>query len=298
MARDFIYICAADIGGGMELKMPIKFLSESKGYRYYISLAKELTMRYIRHNIGQTGGQLAYFSLLSLFPFIIYINTLITAINIPSDRLITILTPILPNEIANMIGSYVEYISDISTTKLLSIGILLTLYSASRSVRSIEKAINAAYDIIEQRRFIRSTVLSMLFILFFGIVIIIVLLLSVVTKNILANIFFFFGISQQAVNLILFLKWAFIIISLFFTIASVYYFIPNKKIKIRSVLPGTILSMVCFAMLSIGFSIYVNNFARFSVLYGSIGALFLLMLWLYIAGIILVLGAELNAVLE
>ena len=114
--------------------MPVKISKSSRGWRYYYELVRELIDRFIQHDVGQMGGQLAYFSLLSLFPFIIYINALISSLQISGSWAIEMLSPIFPDEIVNMISSYIESISNSGSTYLLSVGIITTIYSASRSM--------------------------------------------------------------------------------------------------------------------------------------------------------------------
>lgn len=278
--------------------MPVKISKSSRGWRYYYELVRELIDRFIQHDVGQMGGQLAYFSLLSLFPFIIYINALISSLQISGSWAIEMLSPIFPDEIVNMISSYIESISNSGSTSLLSVGIITTIYSASRSMRSLEQAINKAYDLTEKRGFFLSVLFSMALILCFGIAIIIAIVLVIFSSNLLTSILTFFHFPAEAVALIMVLKWVMVFISLFLVISILYCLMPRKKVPYKTVIPGTILAMVGFTALSLGFSTYVNYFLRFSVLYGSIGAVFLLMLWLYVAGIILVMGAELNSVTE
>ena len=89
-----------------------------------------------------------------------------------------------------------------------------------------------------------------------------------------------------------------VLLDLFVMLAFMYYFVPNRKMKWRNVLPGTVFSVVGWIILTLGFSFYINHFGRYSLIYGSLGAIIVLMLWLYLVGILLVLGGELNDIVE
>ncbi len=260
-------------------------------------IIKNLVKRCIDHDIGQLGAQLSYFSLLSLFPFIVYINKLITILNFSYDEITEYISLIFPANIAEFIFEYINIISETSHTGLLSLGTVMLIYSASRIVRSMEKAINLAYEITEQRGFFTSIFRAMLFVACFGVTIILIILTTVISKGFLANIFSRFGVTPDFLSSLLIVKWAVFAVAVFIAMALIYYLMPNKKIPLKTVFPGAAFCVVGFALLSLGFSIYVNVGLKYSVLYGSIGAVFLLLIWLYATGMIIVAGAELNCVI-
>ncbi len=261
------------------------------------NLTRQMIGRYIEHDIGQIGGQLAYFALLSIFPFIIFINRLISILNFSYVRIADILIMVFPENIVEIIMRYIEYISESHKPNLLSVGIIMLIYSSSRIVRSMEKSINLAYEITEKRSFLKSIMRSMLFVVCLSVIILLMLAVTLVSRGMLERIFGIFNVGNSFVSSLLIVKWAAFAVIVFPAMSAIYYLMPNRKIKYVSTLPGAALAVAGFALLSAGFGIYVRYGLKYSLLYGSIGAVFLLLIWLYSAGIIIVMGAEFNSIL-
>lgn len=116
-------------------------------------------------------------------------------------------------------------------------------------------------------------------------------------KDIIMPIVDFFGISDFFVNLWIYMRWVIVFSILFITIALLYTFVPYNNLGFKEAIPGTIFSTLSWSLVSYGFAIYVNNFGNYSAVYGSLGAIIILMIWLYITGIILIVGGELNHIL-
>lgn len=272
------------------------FLEPSTKDNSFVFILKSLFSRFNEHKIAQIGGQLAYFFLLSIYPFLIFLNVLIGSFDITNTAVIDFLKPIFPVQIVELISSYVEHITQNQSAGLLSFGIVVVIFSASRAVRTLDSIINNAYGIKEKRGFFYGVTLSMLFILLMGFLLLIAILFVAFSRNLFLK--FFSVIPIELVSLISTLRWLVLVFTLVFVLAMLYYIIPNKKIRFRNIIPGTLFSSAGFIALTLGFSTYVSHFMRESALYGTIGAVLLLTLWLYIAGIILTIGAELNSIME
>lgn len=118
------------------------------------NLILELPKRFARDNISQTGGQLAYFFLLSVFPFLIFLNALLGFLNISVESIIREISAITPEEIVVLLRGYLESVVETRNTSLLSIGLLASLFSASKAVDSLIIALNTAYGVENKRNFI------------------------------------------------------------------------------------------------------------------------------------------------
>ncbi len=261
-------------------------------------LPKKLLSNFKEHEISFTGGQVAYFFILSLFPFLIFVNTLIASLNIPPDFAFSLLRPFFPEEIAGFITRYISYINENQSMSLLSFGIVLAIFSASKSVRSLTNAFNAAYGVPSRRGFFAELLFSMLYILAFGVIITVSVVIIALGNDIVSELLDKLSVSFALFDLFEVWRWLTVSIVLFLIIWIVFTVIPDKKIKFSESLPGAIFSVLGFLLLTILFSLYVNRFIAASALYGSIGAVILLMLWMYFAGIILILGVEINSILE
>lgn len=275
-----------------------KLLQIKPGSSEFTIATKALIRNFREHGVGYAGGQIAYFLILSLFPFLIFINALIASFNIPALSVIQFLEPFFPEQIISLIAKYIEYISQNRGISLLSFGIILAVFSASKAVRSLVNAFNNAYNIPPRRGFFAQLLFSMLFIFVFGVIVLICIMLVAFGNESISGIIDKISVSFAFIDLLAIWRWATISLIMFLIISVMYKLLPDKKIKYKDTLPGTLLALAGFIVLTSLFSLYVNNFMVTSALYGSIGAVILLLLWAYFAGTILVLGAELNNICE
>jgi len=261
-------------------------------------ITKKLWRRFLDHQIAYTGGQLAYFFILSIFPFFIFFNAVVASLDIPPSAAITFFEPFFPEQIVSLIASYIEYISSGSTVTLLSFGIILALFSASKSVRSLIHAFDLAYGVKKPRNFLVNTLFSMLYIFLFAILFVACIIIVALGNDFITETLSGIVIPFAFLDLISFLRWILMSAVLFCVLSLVYKFIPSVHVRFSDTIPGTIFSMVAFLVLTSLFSFYVNNLMSSLSLYGSLSAIILLMFWLYFAGIIILLGAELNKIVS
>ncbi len=263
-----------------------------------VVVIKSMINRFLDHRISQIGGQLAYFFMLSVFPFVIFFNALIGSFRFSEAEIQSTLSSFLPREAISVIIAYVEYISQARHAGLASASLLVTLFSVSRAIRSLNYAINQAYGIKKMRGWLSNFILSALLTLGIGATILISLVLLTVGENAMLWLSANSSFLMIPVRILEYLRWLIVLFDLFVVLAFMYYFVPNRKMKWRNVLPGTLFSVAGWIGLTMVFSFYINHFGRYSLLYGSLGAIIILMLWLYFIGILLVLGGELNHILE
>ena len=267
-------------------------------FKTVFNLIKDLVSRYFDHEVGQSGGQIAYFSLLSFFPFIIYMNTVLTVINVSGRKLITFISSLLPPEITSFLDMYIADIANVHTSSIVSLSIITTVYSANRVMRSFETALNKAYGTDDKRGVIHGFLTSVLFTVCLAITGIAVIILTVASENVLMYLLSSHKVSANIITYLMIFKWVITLLIMFLSVSSFYYYMPIKKVSYKSVIPGTITTILGISIFSLIFNGYIKFAAGFSVIYSSIGAVFLLIFWLYFAGVILVMGAEINNALE
>ncbi|MBR3848300.1 MAG: YihY/virulence factor BrkB family protein [Oscillospiraceae bacterium] len=261
-------------------------------------ITKKMWRRFIDHKIAYTGGQLAYFFILSIFPFLIFFNAVVASLDIPPNSVISFLDPIFPEQIVSLIASYIEYISSKSSVTLLSFGIVLALFSASKSVRSLIYSFDLAYGIKKPRNFFVNTLFSMLYIFLFAVLLVLCIIIVALGNDFITETLSEIVVPFDFLDLISFLKWILMSAVLFCILSLVYKFIPSVRVKFLDTIPGTLFSLAAFLVLTSLFSFYVNVLMSSISLYGSLSAIILLMFWMYFAGIILVMGAELNKLIS
>lgn len=248
-------------------------------------------------DIFALGAQLAYYLILAFFPFLIFLMTLIGFSNLNSESVLEGLRTIVPNNVFILIDTTVIELVNTQNAGLLWGSIALTMWSASSGFRAVIKGVNKAYDIKEHRSFIKRAFVAIFFTLALALIIMLTLAMLVFGELIgkyLVNIFPFQNIISMIWNLS---RYVIIIFMMSWIFACIYRYTPAKKIPWKEVRAGAIVSTLGWIIVSLGFSYYINNVANYSRLYGSVGAVFVLMTWLYITSMILILGAEINSVL-
>ncbi|MEA0556037.1 YihY/virulence factor BrkB family protein [Lysinibacillus irui] len=265
----------------------------SKGF------VQDLIGRLKRVEISALAAQLAYFFLLSFFPLLIFLVTLLPYLNLKTTQVYSFLVNVLPDEVYKLIENTLNEILTNRNSSLLSIGVLGTIWSASKGINALIRALNKAYD-TEGRVGILDRGLSLVFTVALVFVIAIALLLPVFGQQIGHFLFSIIGIEEQFESIWHRLRWSIPPILIFIVLMGIYWIVPNTspRLKIMGVWPGAMFATFAWLAVTYGFSFYINNFANYSATYGSIGGVIILMLWLYFTGIILIFGGILNATMQ
>ncbi|MDR7074611.1 YihY/virulence factor BrkB family protein [Fictibacillus barbaricus] len=247
-----------------------------------------------RGDVTGLAAQLAYYFLLSLFPFLIFLLTLGAFFIKPAEAL-DLLEHYVPSDAMDSVGENLQTVLEGRNGGLLSIGIIATLWSASNAINAVIKTLNEAYGVEECRGFIKTRLLALF--LTIGVVFaFIVALVFPVFGKMLGNIVFsYLGLDQQFMQIWGVLRWiiSFLLIS---TVVSVlYYLAPCKKLKFTEIWYGSLVATFLWQIVSLGFAFYIDHFGNYSATYGSIGAIIVLMLWFYLTGLVLLSGGVLNA---
>ncbi|SFB08852.1 MULTISPECIES: YihY/virulence factor BrkB family protein [unclassified Bacillus (in: firmicutes)] len=259
------------------------------------SLLKELWARIQGDDLPGLAAQLAYFFLLSLFPLLIFLFTLLPYLPIPQRDILGILSDFAPGEAMDLIEKNLKDVMDNRSGGLLSFGIIGTIWSASNGINAIVRAFNKAYDVEESRSFIVARGTAILLTFGMILVFIVALVLPVFGKEIGLFLFSQFGFSDQFLTIWGLLRWLVSAIILFLIFTGLYWIAPNVKMRCRSAFPGALFATIGWIVVSLGFSFYVGSFGNYSATYGGVGGIIVLMVWLYLSGFIIVLGGEINA---
>jgi membrane protein len=265
------------------------------GFMQYLMLSLK------RVDMSGSGAQLAYFFLLSFFPLLIFLVTLLPYLKLKQEQVFEFMANIMPGEIFSMLEDILSQVLTTQNSGLLSIGVIGTLWTASRGVDALIKALNKAYDVEGKAGFI-NRLWSLLFTVAFVVIILIVLVLPVFGEQIINVVFNYIGIDigNELGWLWTLLRWLMPPLLILLLMSAVYWIVPNTdpRLKLLSVWPGAIVTTVGWLTLTYGFSFYISNFGNYNATYGSIGGVIVLMLWLYFTGMILVFGGIVNAAFD
>ncbi|HLR59102.1 MAG TPA: YihY/virulence factor BrkB family protein [Pseudogracilibacillus sp.] len=262
-----------------------------------IEFGKELFKRFSDVDVPGMSSQLAYFFLLSLFPFLVFLTTLLGYLPIDIDSVLKFLDTYLPADVASMLESNLENLLTSQSGGLLSISIIGAIWSASKGVNALTLAFNKAYRVEEDRSFIVSKLISIGLTIALVVTIAIALLLPIFGKTIGEYIFSFVNLSDGFVQVWNTLRWVVSSVILFIVLYVLYILAPNKKVKLREAFWGAVFATISWQIVSLGFSFYVSTLGNFSATYGSLGTVIVLMLWFYLTGIVIITGGIINAVL-
>lgn len=241
------------------------------------------------------AAQTSYFILLSLFPLLVFILTLIGYLPIDEESFYGFLEYYTPKEITDYIHTSVGGLIDTKSSGLLSISIIGTLWSASNGINAITRSLNRVYDVEESRTYIWTKIMSIGLTIGIILVIVIALLLPVFGKLIGEFVFSYIGLSKDFIMLWNILRWVVSTFIFFLVLSILYKSAPNKEIEWKNVLAGALFSTLFLQIVSYVFSYYVSNVGHYSATYGSLGTVIVLMIWLYLSAIIILTGGVVNA---
>ena len=247
--------------------------------------------------ITTRASSLAFNFFLAFFPSIIVFLTLIPYIPVTGlqETLMELLNVVLPPSTNEITFQALDDIINNTRASLLSIGFLLALYFSTNGINSLIEAFNASYHIRENRPIIQQRILSLGLTLLLSFMLIIAMGLIIFGKFAVSYLTEYKLITQYAGELILYGKWFTILLVLWLGISVLFHLGPSIKSKWKLFTPGSILATLGIIITSIGFNYYINHFSQYNKIYGSIGTLMIILIWMYFNSIILLTGFELNA---
>ncbi len=244
------------------------------------------------------AGQLAYLFLLSFFPFLIFLVSLAgLALNHPESAiggLITRTAGFMPQNAVGLLSNYVNRTLRSTSSGTLFAGIAGTLWLGSGSAIAITKAANRAYDLTENRPFWKLRGTSILIALGFTLLIaaltLVVFKVQIYARQPGTPPDTFYSIWGTA-------RWVLAFVVVAIALDVLYYLAPNGRLPFRWIVPGGFAATILMFVLSVGLNFYVSNIGNYGRIYGHLGAVVVFMVWLYVTGLTVLLGIEINAVL-
>lgn len=248
-----------------------------------------------KDHVNEFSAQCAYYVILSFIPFIILLLTLIQYTNIEQQQLFDIISKIIPSSMSEMVLGIVReaYSKSFGT---VSISLVFTLLSADKGFFALVKGLHLVYNYSDNKRKsmiylkLTSIIKTMIFVILLAVGVVIL----VFEASIISTIQEKFGLLENYSVISQILTQVLFIVIVFFVFLCLYKFIPGHKITFRSQIPGAIFSSVALVIISFVFSKYLDIFKGFSITYGSLTALMLIMMWTYSCFYVIFLGAEIN----
>lgn len=260
---------------------------------------KRISHRFNSDNLTAYAAQAAFFTFISIFPFLMLLLSLLKYIPIFSNTNIEswasdFLTPQISDLLKNILTEAGEY----GSGAIISITTITALWACSKGVLGIIYGLNSIYKTTESRSYIRLRIIAVIYTLGLIAALTVVLILMVFGNGILSFLMSLHPFMENFANSVRVIRWlvAFGVLVLFFLL--LYTIIPDRKTKLKNEFPGAVISAVGWIGFSVLYSFYIDNFGNQSKVYGSLTAIILFLLWIYICMIILFVGAEINDILR
>ena len=241
------------------------------------------------------GTQLAYSMLLSFFPFLIFLSMTAGYSSLPKGQILYGLKEILPGDAFSLVKKTLNEITTKRNGSLLTFNLLFAVFASSSGFNAVIRGLNKAYGEGEKRSFIKTQIVAFISMLFFVFIIIAAMLLLVFGDFLGRFLCCRYSLSKFYTAFLSAARYVVITAALMISFAFIYKIAPSRHLKLKEVMPGTLFSTASWIIASIIFEQYINNFSNYSVYYGSLGAIVILILWLNITSVIILLGGEINA---
>ncbi len=244
--------------------------------------------------LTDVAGSLTFSGILALFPFLLFVVSLASIIIDPSmaTYLVRQLYRVAPDAVAQIVGQRIHALATGDNPALLTFSGIGSIWVASGGVAGLTSALNAAYDVEESRPYWKVRGLSVLITLASAVLVILASAIAVVTPS-LAKM-----IGGPVEILIRWIRIPIAALLMMLVFSALYYVLPNTKQPFRFLTPGAVVAVLIWLAASLGFSYYVNNFGRYDLNYGALGGVIVLLLWMWISSLAVLIGAEINTILE
>jgi membrane protein len=276
-----------------------RVLSRPTG-RFAVALSVEIT----RDDVFGMAAEMAYRFLFAIFPLLLFLVAALgfvgetIGVDDLFEQLMVQAEPFLPEQVVEIIDLYVMGLLTTRSGTFLTIGILGTLWGAAGGVETLIKGLNRAYNVATPRPFWKRRLIALAVTVVLPPTAVALLLLAVLGRDLAALAGQWLGMGDLFVQLLASLRWPVLVVILFLTISLLYHRLPNVRHRYAWSLPGSLFAAAAWLALTQGFSLYVANFGNYDATYGSFGAAIAFLLWLYFAGVVVLIGAEINMLLS
>lgn len=253
--------------------------------------------RYMAHGVPQEAAALAYYLLFMIFPLMIFLSSLLGLLELDISGIMQGLAPLLPAGVTELVGSYLLYVSETSSRAMLWFGLVFTIYFPMRAADCLMIAVRKAYHLPRPKNQVLYMAKVLLYTVFLLVTISLALVLVVVGRAVLELIGRFVAVPAAFIDLWADLRFLVLGGVMFAAVGLLYAAAQDSRQPVKNIVPGVLAALVGWMVVSAAFSFYVENFANYTVIYGTLGTVIVLMMWLNLTALVLIMGAEINGVL-
>ena len=252
---------------------------------------------YFKHDVPRESAALTYYLFFALFPLLIFASTLLGVLNLDIASITRALDPILPSSVVELVESYLVYVTANQNSTLMWFSLFFSVYFPFRAANTLMRAVRRAYHVKRPKAPLHYNLKVLIFTVFLLVTIIVGFAAAVLGRELLGFISRYITINKAIAEVWLQLRFLLLAAMVWALVTLCYSMAPDERIPTRDIVPGTLISIVCWLLTTLGFSFYVENFANYSIIYGSIGAVIVVLVWLNISSMLMIMGAEINVLL-
>jgi membrane protein len=259
-----------------------------------VDVLNQLSERYFKMRVYDLSAQMAYYFLMSVFPFLLVIYSLLTYLPLKEDNILELIQPYAPDSTYALIEKTLSYTVMRQEGNLLSFSLIVTLWLSSMGFQCMKRILNDAYEVRNDENMVKQIVESILLTIGFMIAVLFSVVVPLFEKVLSVYLKGIFSILEFQ-KLWIIVQWGIGTVFLLAFFIVLYSFAPSIKLGFRKVIPGAFFTTIGWQLVSMGFASYVSG-SNYSALYGQVGSLVVLMLWFYLSAMIIILGGLLNTV--
>ncbi len=264
----------------------------------FVRFVQQMIQRYLRHGVGIQSAALAFYLLFTLFPFLIFLSSLLGLLHLNLASLLESLGQLLPKEVVSLAEVYLLYIAEHSTVKLLLFGLFFSFYFPMRATNALMRGVRTAYRLGAPLHPIAHTAKTLFYTLLLMTTIALTLTVMTIGERVLTFAVGTLGLPQMVADLWQWARFPLLAAVVYLALYALYALSQDKRPSWRCVAPGAMAALVAWMGISYGYGYYVDYSANYHQLYGSIATVIVLLVWLQMSANILLLGAECNATLQ
>ena len=260
------------------------------------------TKSIIDNDFSGMAAEMGYMLVIGIFPFMLFLMSLFNLIgkNYFMTPLFIFMERVMPDDSIRLIRGVLDQVLGFPRGTAIAIaGLLITLFMSMNALSVVIKVLNRAYKVEETRAFIYTRLLSLVMVVVNTLVLFLSINIIIFGKVIIKFLTAFINLSPNIAETLLAIRWPIAFMALFLMAFLQYYIFPNvswsERLKRKSALPGTIFFCVIWLIASGGFALYVNTLHTYNLVYGSIAAFAMLMIWFYFTSMLILIGGEINS---
>ena len=262
-----------------------------------LTLASALWRRYTRHDVSHQAAALAYFLLFSLFPILVLASIFMRNLDLDLSGLLFTLSHILPERVLLLIEHYISYASEHISRSLMYFSLIFSIWFPMRATDCLIHAVRRAYALSAPKHPLLYRCKTLLYTALLLLSLVLTGLLASLSRNAVALWVVFLGLPEKFAQLWGILRFLILGLIVFAALSALYVIAQDIHIPLSAVLPGAVASTLAWIALSAVYSFYAEYISNYNLVYGALSTVAIVLIWLYLTAMILIMGAELNAVI-